>query len=239
MFIDESGDAVSSLVLTAVEMRTATVDAARSTTSELTRAMGELIPAFAREKELHAQRLARSLTPTEVAKAPGLQPFRTHERHFIYQHALHHLSELPSVRVYTAMWRWKGKFKPKGQSGGRRYRDLLTQLLEWISEDPTPIGSVTIDRGGQEVWYRKALDAAQEKQATLWTIEMPDSRSDQLVQLTDLAAFAAFQSAIPGQPGSHPFMKDWHRTALEPVFADRGNGYGLRHFVGNDVPVAK
>jgi hypothetical protein len=239
LFIDESGDAATSLVLTAVELPTPTVVRARETTAELVQGMRSLLPGLDRERELHARRLARPLTPSEVAALAGEPPFRTHERQFVYQHALHHLSELPGVQVYTVMWRWKGSFSPKGRSGGRRYKDLLAELLEWVGDDPTPIGEVTIDQGGQEPWYRKALDAAQEARGEQWAVTMARSEDDQLVQLADLGAFAAYQSATPGRPGSHPFMVDWWRVALESVFAPGGDGYGLRHFDGEVEPVPR
>lgn len=237
LFVDESGDATRNLVLSAIDMPLATVEAARASTAERVAALRALLPGFV-DQELHAQKLARPLTPSEEASLAGRPPFRTHERHFVYQHALHHLSELPGVRVYSLMWRWKGKFAPKGRSGGRRYRDLLGELLAWAAEEPVPLAQVTIDRGGQEPWYRKAIETAQEESSDVWAVEMPDSKDDQLVQLADLTAFAAYQSAIPGKAGSHPWMADWYRTALEPNFAEGGDGFGLRHFDGEVTPVA-
>jgi hypothetical protein len=239
LFIDESGDAEQNLVLSALQLPAAVVETARAETEELIGTLRELLPGFARVSEMHANHLARPLTPTEIEGLAGEPAFRTHERQFVYQHALHHLSGLPGAQVYTVMWRWKGSFAPRGRSGGRRFRDLLIELLAWVAEDPAPVAAVVIDKAGQAPWYEKALATAQEQAGEVWDVAMADSRDDLLVQLVDLAAYAAYQSAIPGTKAGNAEMVSWYRSALSSNFAEGGDGYGLRHFTGNVTPAAK
>jgi hypothetical protein len=166
-----------------------------------------------------------------MARLGDLPPFRTHEREFVYQHSLHHLAGLIDARVYSVLWHWKGP----AARGGRRYRLLLERLLEWVLEDAEPVAKIVIDRAGQERYYRQAVDAVVSDASVEWTVEMPTSHEDCLLQLADLAAFAAWQAATPGQSHSKPQMSHWYRTALGDLFASCGDGYGLRHFDREDA----
>lgn len=231
LFIDESGDSERTLLLCALSLPESTVALAEASTEELVQHMASLLPGFARESELKANRLARPLLPTEIDALGDAVPFRTHEREFVYQHALHHLAGLPGAQVYAVLWHWKGP----AARGGRRYRLLLERLLEWVLEDSEPVSRVVIDRAGQERHYRQALDTVGTDAAMDWTVQMSASHDDRLVQLADLAAFAAWQAATPGQSHSKPHMSHWYRAALGDLFATNGDGYGLRHFDSEDA----
>lgn len=231
LFIDESGDSERTLLLCALSLPESTVSAARGSTDHLVEGMAALLPGFARLPELKANRLARPLLPNEIANLGDLPPFRTHEREFVYQHALHHVAGLDAARVYAVLWHWNGP----AARGGRRYRLLLERLMEWVLEDSEPVSKIVIDRAGQEPYYRQALDAVAASASVEWTVEMPASHEDRLLQLTDLAAFAAWQAATPGQSHSKPHMRSWYRMALSDLFAPHGDGYGLRHFDRDDA----
>jgi len=231
LFIDESGDSERTLLLCALSLPESTVPAARVSTDQLVKHMAALLPGFAREPELKANRLARPLLPSEIANLGDSPPFRTHEREFVYQHALHHLGGLTEARVYAVLWHWKGP----AARGGRRYRLLLERLLEWVLEDAEPVSKIVIDRAGQERYYRQAVDAAVVNGSMEWTVEMPASHEDRLLQLADLTAFAAWQAATPGQSHSKLHMRPWYRMALGDLFAPHGDGYGLRHFDREDA----
>jgi hypothetical protein len=153
LFIDESGDSERTLLLCAVSLPESVVPIAQVSTDQLVEQMAALLPGFAREPELKANRLARPLLPSEIANLGDSAPFRTHEREFVYQHALHHLAGLVEARVYAVLWHWKGP----AARGGRRYRLLLERLLEWVLESSEPVSSIVIDRAGQERYYRQAL----------------------------------------------------------------------------------
>lgn len=231
LFIDESGDSERTLLLCALSLPESTVAAAEASTDRLVQQMAALLPGFARESELKANRLARPLLPSEIDALGDMEPFRTHEREFVYQHALHHLAGLAGARVYAVLWHWKGP----AARGGRRYRLLLERLMEWVLEDSEMVSRVVIDRAGQERHYRQALDAIVADAAMDWSVQMSASHDDRLVQLADLAAFAAWQAATPGQSHSKPHMRHWYRAALGDLFAPNGDGYGLRHFDSEDA----
>ncbi len=231
LFIDESGDSERTLLLCALSLPESTVPAARASTAQLVERMAALLPGFAQQPELKANRLARPLLPSEVANLGNSPPFRTHEREFVYQHTLHHVAGLAAAWVYAVLWHWKGP----AARGGRRYRVLLERLLERVLEDSEPVSKVVIDRAGQEPYYQQALDATAASSSIEWTVEMPASHEDRLLQIADLAAFAAWQAATPGQSHSKPRMQPWYRMALSGLFAPYGDGYGLRHFEGNDA----
>jgi Protein of unknown function (DUF3800) len=231
LFIDESGDSERTLLLCALSLPESTVALAEASTDRLVGQMAALLPGFAREPELKANRLARPLLPSEIDALGDAAPFRTHEREFVYQHVLHHLAGLAGAQVYSVLWHWKGP----AARGGRRYRLLLERLLEWVLEDPEPVSSIVIDRAGQERHYRQAIDTISAGAGTDWTVRMSASHEDRLVQLADLTAFAAWQAATPGQSHSKPHMRHWYRLALGDVFAPQGDGYGLRHFADEDA----
>jgi hypothetical protein len=58
LFIDESGDSERTLLLCALSLPESTVVAARATTNELVDGMAALLPGFAQQPELKANRLA-------------------------------------------------------------------------------------------------------------------------------------------------------------------------------------
>ncbi|MGO9207212.1 MAG: DUF3800 domain-containing protein [Solirubrobacteraceae bacterium] len=231
LFIDESGDSERTLLLCGLSLPESTVSAARATTDDLVEGLAALLPGFAQQPELKANRLARPLLPNEIARLGDSPPFHTHEREFVYQHALHHVAGLSAARVYSVLWHWKG---PAARGGGR-YRLLLERLMEWVLEGSEPVSKIVIDQAGQEPYYRRALDAVAANASVEWTVEMPASHEDRLLQLVDLAAFAAWQAATPGQSHSKPHMRSWYRAPLSDLFAPHGDGYGLRHFDRDDA----
>src|SRR5271166_401171 len=126
LFIDESGDSERTLLLCALSVPESTVPVSRALTDQLVENMAALLPGFAKQPEMKANRLARPLLPNEIASLGHTPPFRTHGREFVYQHALHHIAGLDAARVYAVLWHWTGS----AARGGRRYRMLLERLME-------------------------------------------------------------------------------------------------------------
>lgn len=108
LFIDESGDSERTLLLCALSLPESMVALAEASTDRLAGQMAALLPGFARESELKANRLARPLLPSEIDALGDAAPFRTHEREFVYRHALHHLADLPGAQVYAVLLALEG-----------------------------------------------------------------------------------------------------------------------------------
>jgi len=230
LFLDESGWG-NDLLLSALSVPQNSDVLLRRDTRRLRGRLGALLPGFRTFAEFHGIELAGGLSDDERARilAEGQEPLESYQREFIYQHTLDFMASLPGAVIYTCHWRWKPTDKPKNEA---RFARIADRMFEWIDEHGYPIVSATFDRGHDRE-YRRAAREAQKRRQEDWDVSFVNSKSEPLVQLTDLAVYAAKQDCSRGQQGNKLQMVDWYQRHLgDSTFAPDGDSYGYRRYQG-------
>lgn len=236
LYIDESGDSSSTLVLAGLSFETGLDVDAEAATEGLIGHLSALIPGFDVGDELHAYKLARELRRKELVKRRDETLLRNHERDFIYQHLLHHLSTWPTAKLHLVMWSWSGPARQQDEKKGERQRILMRRLLEWIAEAEETFDQTYVDASSQHRYYARGFaEVAEETGLFLRQAEPLDSVGSRLIQMADLCGYAAYQRSNPDRRKALDRMQDWYRDALQPIWAEGGDGHGCRHFKGESA----
>jgi hypothetical protein len=233
LYIDESGDSDTSLVLAGLSFESGLDVDAEAATQEVISNLASVLPGLDASKEIHAHKLARELRQKEIRERRDEVLLRNHERDFVYQHLLHHLAGWTSARLHLVMWNWGGPGHGKDSRKGERQRILMARLLEWVAEENETIDRIWIDASSQHRHYvRGFAEVAETSGLFLREPEQIDSKESRLIQLADLAGYAAYQRSNPARRKALDRMQSWYREALQDIWADGGDGHGCRHFEG-------
>lgn len=235
LFIDDGGESSTLTMLCALCVDAEVADDARDRVAALRDDLEQVIPALANEAELHGIRLGRRLAKKERARAlrERRTPLRDHERAFIFQHVLHHVIELPGRPVmYTIAHKVAGG-RQTGEPRGREVRRITAGLIDWVAEHETVVVRAVIDKGRQFRHNRDGFaDAARTSRAAVQcSLEAVASEHHALIQVADLACYAAYQAIRPGEVGRQRFPDNarWYKQALSEIFAEGSDQAGIRH----------
>lgn len=236
LFIDDGGESSSVTMLCALCLDAAVAEGAVGSIEKLRDELRAFLPAFAHEEEFHAVRLARRLVRSEreQAKVERRPVLRTYERAFIFQHTVHALAGLPGhPRIYTVAMRVEGG-RILNEPRGTDVRRLMIGLLRWVVSNEPVISLAAIDRGHQFRHNRSAYSEAAKDcgGALLSALHPVNSKDHLLVQMVDLACYAAFKAIRPDADDDRnriAGLKTWYRDALAELWAPGCGEDGVKH----------
>lgn len=199
----------------------------------LRRRLNQLAPAFAAEPEWHAIDLAGGLSDAARKRNTrrGLPSLENFQREFVYRTALRAMAAEPAAFVYTMHWTWSASAPPSSKTSDYL---SLAGVLEWVDEHGYPLNRVCCDVG-REAGYHRAMEEAQVRRVEKWAQpRFVDSKEDRLVQMADLASYAAFQDVTRSRAGNKAHMVDWYRHDCASSWAHDGDGHGYRRYQGKN-----
>lgn len=233
VFIDESGDSESNLVISALSFSEALHEHIRDETD---RYIDNLVAFFKLPKdfELHGVRLVR--TGKRPEDPDYLKP---HARDFIFLNTLDFIAGLPSARIHSVRWDWSpAPRKIHGQSQDTRERRMYLELYKWLDEFDEPM-AMTAD-GTNNSQPGRALELhLKENPASLLSprISLVDSKAERLVQLADLAAYASAQATHALVNDRTERFRGWHNLTMSKIAATGHWRHAMRCFRGETKPV--
>jgi len=235
LFIDDGGDTSEFAMLCALCLDSVVVEQALEQLATVRTSADAFIPAFRREPEFHGIRLSARVKKGERTRAlaESLPLLRDHERAYLYQHALHATAALPGhPQIYTAGIKVTAGRRPKDAEKGKVVRTLMGHFMDWVLEEEGEIAATTMDRGDQSKHNVRGYDEVGNTRGGLLSqMEVMDSRENLLLQMADLACYAAYRrvKSTDDDPKRHPGLQRWYQEILGDLWPAGSAEHGVRN----------